>query len=142
FDPRPEQSMPWPRLRERLRAKLGDEAVYRVDVAPDPRPDRGQKRVRDDAAGASAGPVHPRGCVLVPVPARRVPEDSGAIPARPAWLLERPVPLRDPRLRILRGPERLESGWWDGGDARRDYYVLETSQGQRAWAFAPPGEQG
>ena len=51
------------------------------------------------------------------------------------------MPLRDPRLRIVSGPERLESGWWDGEDARRDYYVLETSRGQRAWAFAPPGER-
>ena len=26
-------------------------------------------------------------------------------------------------------------------DARRDYYVLETSQGQRAWAYTPAGER-
>jgi protein ImuB len=45
-------------------------------------------------------------------------------------------------VQIVSGPERLESGWWDGEDARRDYYVLETSQGQRAWAFAPVGERG
>src|SRR3546814_822739 len=63
-------------------------------------------------------------------------------PPRPAWLLARPIPLRDPCPRIVSGPERLESGWWDGADARRDYYVIETSQGQRAWAFAPVGEQG
>src|SRR3546814_11618029 len=63
-------------------------------------------------------------------------------PPRPAWLLARPIPLRDPCPRIVSGPERLESGWWDGDDARRDYYVIETSQGQRAWAFAPVGEQG
>src|SRR3546814_14755482 len=60
----------------------------------------------------------------------------------PAWLLARPIPLRDPCPRIVSGPERLESGWWAGDDARRDYYVIETSQGQRAWAFAPVGEKG
>src|SRR3546814_9480948 len=60
----------------------------------------------------------------------------------PAWLLARPIPLRDPCPRIVSGPERLESGWWDGDDARRDYYDIETSQGQRAWAFAPVGEKG
>lgn len=63
-------------------------------------------------------------------------------PPRPAWLLPQPVPLRDPAPRILAGPERLETGWWDGDDARRDYYVLETSRGQRAWAFTPVGETG
>ncbi|MDQ3494119.1 MAG: DNA polymerase Y family protein, partial [Pseudomonadota bacterium] len=62
-------------------------------------------------------------------------------PPRPAWLLPRPLPLRGP-VRIVSGPERLESGWWDGDDARRDYYVLETGAGQRAWAFAPVGERG
>jgi protein ImuB len=44
-------------------------------------------------------------------------------------------------LRIVSGPERLETGWWDGGDTRRDYYVIETDMGQRAWAFCVPGEQ-
>jgi len=56
-------------------------------------------------------------------------------PLRPGWLLETPQPLRDPRLRIVAGPERIESGWWDQADARRDYYVVETAQGQRGWAF-------
>jgi len=50
--------------------------------------------------------------------------------------------LRDANPTILAGPERLESGWWDGDDARRDYYIIETSRGQRAWAFAPVGQQG
>ena len=68
-------------------------------------------------------------------------ETAPARPPRPPWLLPRPLPLRG-EVRIVSGPERLESGWWDGADARRDYYVLETAQGQRAWAFAPAGEQG
>ena len=121
FDVRSQQQLPWPQLRERLRARLGDAAVYRVAPAGDPRPERAWRRVEGD--GARIGEAPPR-------------------PERPAWLLPRPVPLRDPHACIVSGPERLESGWWDGGDARRDYYVLETSQGQRAWAFAPPGEQG
>ena len=51
------------------------------------------------------------------------------------------MPLRGPEPRILAGPERLETGWWDGGEVCRDYYVVETVQGQRAWAFCAPGEQ-
>ncbi|MEL1264443.1 DNA polymerase Y family protein [Pseudoxanthomonas putridarboris] len=121
FDVRAQQALPWPQLRERLRARLGDEAVYRVAPADDPRPERAWRRVEGDDARIGEAPVRP---------------------PRPLWLLPKPIPLRDPRPRIVSGPERLESGWWDGEDARRDYYVLETSQGQRAWAFAPPGEQG
>jgi len=123
FDTRPQQSLPWPQLRERLRARLGDEAVHRVAAVGDPRPERAWRRAGsgEDQACRDTAPVRP---------------------PRPAWLLPRPVPLRGHDLRIVSGPERLESGWWDGADARRDYYVLETAQGQRAWAFAPVGEQG
>ena len=118
FDTRPAQAVPWPQLRERLRARLGDEAVYRIAPANDPRPECAWMRTDSD------------------------PPSAPKRPPRPIWLLPKPVPLRDSALRILAGPERLESGWWDGKDARRDYYVLETSQGQHAWAFAPVGEQG
>jgi len=40
------------------------------------------------------------------------------------------------------GPERIESGWWDGEDVRRDYYLVETRNGQRGWAFRSVGEDG
>jgi len=63
-------------------------------------------------------------------------------PLRPGWLLARPIPLRSRELRILSGPERIESGWWDGSDVRRDYYVVETAEGQRAWAYRPSGDEG
>lgn len=122
FDPRPAQAVPWPQLRERLRARLGEASVYRVAPASDPRPERAWQR-----AGEAAGTG-----TMATAPLR---------PPRPTWLLPRPVPLRDRRLRLIAGPERLESGWWDGDDARRDYYVVETSQGQRAWAYAMPGER-
>jgi protein ImuB len=120
FDTRSQQQLPWPQLRERLRARLGDDAVSRITPTGDPRPERAWRRVQGDTS--------------------RI-DDAPERPPRPLWLLSQPIPLRDPRLRIVSGPERLESGWWDGADARRDYYVLETSQGQQAWAFAPPGEQ-
>ncbi|MBD8880761.1 DNA polymerase Y family protein [Rhodanobacter sp. 7MK24] len=121
FEVRMHQALPWSQLRERLRARLGDTAVHRVAPTSDPRPERAWRRVEGAAACIGQAPVRP---------------------SRPLWLLPKPIPLRDARLRIVAGPERLESGWWDGDEARRDYYILETSQGQRAWAFAPPGEQG
>jgi protein ImuB len=121
FDTRPSQAVPWPQLRERLRARLGDDAVYRVAPTGDPRPEDAWRcaDADDDAACSTPAPVRP---------------------PRPAWLLHTPVPLRQPA-RIVSGPERLESGWWDEGDVRRDYYILETAHGQRAWAFAEPGKR-
>jgi protein ImuB len=123
FDQRPAQAVPWETLRERLRARLGDDAVWRLAPAGDPRPERAWRRAGAGDDALCAEPAPPR-------------------PPRPAWLLARPIALRDPHPRIVSGPERLESGWWDDDDARRDYYVVETAQGQRAWAFAPLGEQG
>jgi protein ImuB len=118
FDERSSQAMPWTILRERLRARLGDDAVYALAPADDHRPERAWRRT--------------------PLPPGTKPEIEPA--PRPTWLLQRPIPLRDSTLRILAGPERVESGWWDGGDVRRDYYVVETSSGQRAWTYRGVGE--
>ena len=38
-------------------------------------------------------------------------------------------------LSILRGPERIETGWWDGRDAARDYYEAEDPDGARLWVY-------
>jgi protein ImuB len=61
---------------------------------------------------------------------------------RPAWLLAEPQPLEgdeQPRyegpLEIEEGPERIESGWWDGGDVRRDYFVAASPTGELAWIY-------
>ncbi|MHB1274174.1 MAG: Y-family DNA polymerase [Rhodanobacter sp.] len=116
FDERPAHALPIEQLRERLRARLGDGAVYRLGSTPDPRPERAQRAaVHDD------GPIEPH--------------------PRPTWLLRRPIPLRGGNPIILAGPERVETGWWDGGEVCRDYYVIETSLGQEAWAFCAPDEQ-
>jgi protein ImuB len=118
FDDRPAQAVPWDTLRERLRARLGDDAVYALAAAQDHRPEQAWRRISMPSAVKS--PVE--------------------TPPRPTWLLPRPIPLRDQAPHVVAGPERVESGWWDGGDVRRDYYVVETSSGQRAWAFRPAGD--
>jgi protein ImuB len=115
FDERPANALPFEQLRERLRARLGDRAVYQWGTTIDPRPEHSQR-----VAAQGDTPLEPR--------------------PRPTWLLQRPIPLRG-KVQVIAGPERLETGWWDGGDTRRDYYVLETEHGQRAWAFCAPGEQ-
>src|SRR5205823_10727952 len=58
---------------------------------------------------------------------------------RPVWLLSEPQPLGallEAQPWILRdGPERIESGWWDGADIRRDYYVAENPRGEHLWIY-------
>jgi protein ImuB len=33
------------------------------------------------------------------------------------------------------GPERIETGWWDGGEVERDYWVARGPRGGRLWIF-------
>ncbi|WP_223807199.1 Y-family DNA polymerase [Montanilutibacter psychrotolerans] len=117
FDPRPQQAVPWQQLRERLRARLGDEAVQGLALHGDHRPELAWRAQADVSHVDTSRP-------------------------RPGWLLPHPVPLRDPAPRVLAGPERIESGWWDDNDVRRDYYLVETANGQRAWAWRPVGGHG
>lgn len=119
FDDRPVQAVPWTQLRERLRAKIGPDGVYQITPTVDPRPEHAWAR-----------------CTA---PKPIAPLDR---PPRPTWLLERPIPLHDRHIEVVSGPERIETGWWDDGDTRRDYYVLRTSSGQQAWAFTSVGERG
>jgi protein ImuB len=58
------------------------------------------------------------------------------------WLLAEPQlldggdqPCFEGMLELESGPERIESGWWDGRDVRRDYYVARNPAGVRFWVF-------
>ncbi|HSM99949.1 MAG TPA: DNA polymerase Y family protein [Rudaea sp.] len=116
FDVASTAALTWPQLVARLEARLGDGAVRTFYPAADHRPEAAYTTDASASARIITGP-------------------------RPVWLLSKPIPLRDRAPRIVAGPERIESGWWDGREASRDYYVLETSVGQRAWAFRPAGAQ-
>jgi protein ImuB len=114
-----------PQLVERLRARLGEEAVHGLCLVPEHRPEAAWKK-GDILLFQSSGKGE---CPLFPGP-------------RPVWLLAEPQPLAgddQPRyeglLEIEGGPERIESGWWDGRDVRRDYYVARTPAGVRVWIF-------
>jgi protein ImuB len=102
--------------------------VHALAAQDDHRPERAWKRVA--LPDAARGPK-----------ARAARDDvASARDPRPTWLLPHPVPLRGRVCRVLAGPERLESGWWDDAGVRRDYYVVDTGDGQRAWVYRPAGE--
>ncbi|WP_395607048.1 Y-family DNA polymerase [Pseudomonas sp. B22129] len=117
FDDRPQQTLPWAQLRERLRARLGDEAVQGLRFHADHRP---------ECAWQTAADKHP--CPTL----NRV--------QRPGWLLHEPTLLAEQGVQIVMGPERIESGWWDGADIRRDYYLIQTRAGQQGWAYRTVGQ--
>lgn len=120
FDDGRRGALDWPALAERLRARLGEEALQGLDTVADHRPARAWREHALATIGAAGIPARAPG-------------------PRPFWLLPREIPLGLPPAEILAGPERIESGWWDGDDQRRDYYIVRTNQGQRAWAFLTVG---
>jgi len=61
--------------------------------------------------------------------------DCASLAHRPAWLLPKPQRCSIEQYEILAGPERIESGWWDGRDCRRDYFIVRDSRGSTLWAF-------
>ncbi|MNT70281.1 hypothetical protein D3C72_2086470 [compost metagenome] len=119
FEPRPQQNQPWEQLRERLRARLGDTAVHSLSAQADHRPECAW--CLDNAA-------------------RSAPLTPAAL--RPGWLLAEPQALPGVGVQLLTRAERIESGWWDGGDVRRDYYRVQTTTGLYAWAYRNLGEDG
>ena len=48
-------------------------------------------------------------------------------------------PVFEDVLHLEGDPERIETGWWDGRDIRRDYYVARNRRGMRLWIFRDYG---
>jgi protein ImuB len=114
-------------LLERLRGRLGADAVHGIAAVAEHRPEFAWSRseARSAASLRADGPLSPW--------ARQ----------RPLWLLPAPLPLSSAEAhRYYRGSvdldssaERIESGWWDGRDACRDYYAAQSSRDERLWIY-------
>ena len=119
-------------LLERLRARLGDDAVAVLAPRPEHRPELAQQ---ENAVAARCRPAAAQEDLSASAAARA----DEPLPPRPLWLLDAAEPLGPALERkpwILRdGPERIESGWWDGRDLRRDYFVAETPDGALMWIY-------
>jgi protein ImuB len=111
-------------LIERLRARLGDHAVHALEHRADHRPElaNGQTLTIGGAA---------------PAMSRRLSA------VRPLWLLSSPRLLGGAptgvELKLLSGPERIETGWWDGGEVGRDYFVGRNARGETLWLYRERG---
>ena len=45
------------------------------------------------------------------------------------------VPTLQGDLTLEAGPERIEAGWWDGAEVRRDYFVAGNARGETYWIY-------
>jgi protein ImuB len=113
------------RLVERLRARLGEQAVYGLSLAADHRPELAWQKDPN------------------PIFASDKTTQAESPSARPLWLLAPPQAMHVVQARpyyhglveFEQGPERIESGWWDGHDVTRDYYIVRSVIGQRLWIY-------
>jgi protein ImuB len=117
-------------LVERLRGRLGTGGIHGVILVEEHRPEAAWARLTDPLLQRSPS----------------VPPASPWAHHRPLWILPSPLLLRrttaglphyqdgEP-LRLDSGPERIESGWWDGGDIGRDYYVASSVKGEKLWVY-------
>ncbi len=121
-------------LIERLSIRLGESAVLRPRLHPDPQPEfacRFEPWLRSaDSRDAESCERPLRPLFLQPQPqAVMVGVTPRGVPAQFRWQGTR-YPIAH-----AWGPERIETGWWRGDDVRRDYYLVETLTGERFWLF-------
>jgi len=103
---------------DRLCARLGAGSVQHLAPLPDHRPERAWRAGATDVSKTPATTL----------------QHTAAMPARPCWMLRAAVSVAEPA-QLLSGPERIESGWWDGGDVARDYYLARGADGARQWVY-------
>jgi protein ImuB len=115
-------------LIERLRARLGEGSVYALALQADHRPERAQASAQAGLATKGAGK-----------------DSRRSSPVRPLWLFAEPRPLgaepASAEMKLLSGPERIESGWWDEREIGRDYFIGRDAQGAEVWLYRDRGGQ-
>lgn len=111
-------------LLDRLRARLGDEAVCGLGSIAEHRPEYAWSYSREPGSGGEICGLS-RPLWLLPVP-RQLQTRNGR-PCLQGLLLLEP------------GRERIESGWWDEQDVARDYFVASNPGGSCYWVYQEIG---
>lgn len=132
-DPR-EQADGWYQLLDKLGARLGSDNVYRLQPVDEHRPEQAWKSVGVSGTWKTLSHNHyaqttrPRPLFLLPSPRKLLIDDE--------------LPLCHGKVDLLAGPERIETGWWDGQTVMRDYYVGRNPYGETLWLFRDLREAG
>ena len=113
-------------LLEQLQARLGRDAIRKLHSANDRRPEYDYS-VNDASRTQGQLPYQQRPFWLLPEPQQLSQKNNQP------WL-NGPV-------KLLKGPERIEAGWWSGVDIRRDYYIAIDNRGSHLWIFRTVNEQ-
>ena len=106
-------------LVDLLRARLGRTTIFGMAVTQSAQPEQAWRAVEPgeelkQPRRAKTRPVH-----ILPAPA----------------LLGDRLRYRGATLKIVKGPERIEGGWWAKEGWTRDYYHVVSSRGERLWVY-------
>ncbi len=125
-------------MLERVSARLGTASVLQLKRHADHRPEQMQAWM----------PVFDLPKLLKDPQALPTDEESSNSPLYPTWLLPKPlaltvqhnIPFYGGPLTLLKGPHRIETGWWgkamgDGELALRDYYIARNAQTGLVWIY-------
>ncbi len=113
-------------LLSRLQARLGRAALLQPACKADYRPEHRNLWCQPEGA-------------RTPTPSD--PATGSLAQQHPLWLLPQPKPVRRQRLRLLAGPERIQTGWWDLRGIKRDYYKARLPDRSLSWVFERPDGQ-
>ena len=138
------QAVPEYALVECLRGRFGTRSVYGIDWVAEHRPERAWRSWIDrPASGIQAGaacPRHARPLWLLPEPQKKWSQNGGQQNWGQTPFLKKnadcavaPEMGSDPNSAV--SVERIESGWWDGRDVRRDYCVIVGAAGEKLWFY-------
>jgi len=149
-------------LLDSLVSRLGDGAVVKAEEVADPQPELAWLPSPPVLRGRGEGesvPHKKRRAIVgrkTPSPPAPLPlstRGEGRNAHRPLRLFNRPIAIQvialmpygspqrftnagvDHAIIHCQGPERIETGWWRCDDIRRDYYMVETTEGTRWWIF-------
>jgi len=104
----------WAQLLERLQARLGAGAIHGLATQPDHRPEFAWRSVE---------------------PGEWDPREFAQPGPRPIWLFDPPRKIASQDFHLLAGPERIECGWWDGDEAKRDYFIGRAANASLVWLY-------
>jgi protein ImuB len=113
----------WCALLDRINSHVGEQKIYCIALVDEHRPEWAWQKTEIDCASNN--------------------KTSMAQKSRPLWLLTPAQPLDDvagnPQhhgaLSLLAGPERIDTGWWDGKPVVRDYFIAKNTQHQVCWIY-------
>ncbi|QIZ76186.1 Y-family DNA polymerase [Ferrimonas lipolytica] len=103
-------------LLAQLSARLGAGRVCSVQALAEHRPEYASKTVTAGEGGDHRG-------------------ESALTLQRPTWLLRQPQAIARTEIELQRGPERIESGWWQADPIARDYFIALNQSGGQCWVF-------